>query len=603
MNRAWGMRGFKVLLALAIAFGVEGARLAWLQFGFGGSRTASGTLRQGATAQRSDELALDSGRGSFVDRNGKPLAGIPIRGLAAFPDNGMPRGTQDTIGRVAAAIGADASAFGAWLDGIRVPEVWQAKSDGRYLDLSDRQISAINHAGLLGVSVVPYVDRFAGDLFPLHAIGFVSQHPERVRTLYEDRIAHRQMSESSKVGGSGLEKSLDRLIQGIGPTRAAQVTSGSRLPLGGLGLRLLVSDNPHFPLRVTTTIDKDVQQIAQDVLVKHGVRKGAAVVLDAENADILGIVSLPTLNPYRLGAEGTDERNHALTAAPPGSVFKTVTLAAALESGVASWDEKFHCNGHYGKYGLKCWKEGGHGDITLREAYAQSCNIVFAGLAEKLDPAWLQITADRLGLGRLIGWQTDSFVDGKPLRLLGEEEAGTIFADKKNAYDGGMKTGTGIGQRNVRVTPLQAANMAVTILHGGKVFSPRIVKEIRYADGNLLATLPTHTAKSQYGAVSANTTATLREGMRAVVTEGTAESALSGAPWPLAGKSGTAELAGKSEGRNDQWFVGYGPLNGKPRYAVAVLIEDQPAGVRNRGATLFGEIMDGLRQLERNRRL
>ncbi|MFC5471671.1 peptidoglycan D,D-transpeptidase FtsI family protein [Cohnella suwonensis] len=597
------MRGFKVLLALAIVFGLEGARLAWLQLGIGSSRTASGTLRHNATAQRSDELALDSGRGSFVDRYGRPLAGISVRGLAAFPDNGMPRGTDEAVGRLAAALGTDAASFGEWLDNLRASETWKIKASGRTLDLSDRQIAEVNRAGLIGVSVVPYVDRYGGDLSPLHAIGFVSQHPERVRAIYGDRIERRRMNESSEVGGSGLEKSLDRLIQGIGPTRAAQVTSGSRLPLGGLGLRLLAGDNPHFPLRVTTTIDKDAQRIAEDVLAKHGVRKGAAVVLDAANADILAMVSLPKLNPYRIGEEGTDERNHALTGVPPGSVFKTVTLAAALESGIASWDEKFHCDGHYGKYGLKCWKEGGHGELTLREAYAQSCNVAFAGLAEKLDPAWLQITADRLGLGRQVGWHTESFADGKPLRLLGEEEAGTVFADKKTAYDGGMKTGTGIGQRNVRVTPLQVANMAVTIVHDGKAYSPRIVKELRYADGNLLAALPVHAAKSKHGAVSAETMATLRQGMRTVVTEGTAKSALSGAVWPLAGKSGTAELAGKSEGRNDQWFVGYGPATGKPRYAIAVLIEDQPAGVRNRGAALFGEIMDGLRLLERERRL
>jgi cell division protein FtsI/penicillin-binding protein 2 len=215
-----------------------------------------------------------------------------------------------------------------------------------------------------------------------------------------------------------------------------------------------------------------------------------------------------------------------------------------------------------------------------------------------MDPAWLQITAERMGLGRQIGWSSDKFLDGKPLRLLGEEEAGSIFLSKETAKDGGVRTGSGIGQRDVRVTPLQAANMAVTILHKGRVSSPRIVKEIRYADGDLMTTFPLRSDKSKYGQIEPRTAAYLIQGMLSVVESGTAKQALSGSIWPLAGKSGTAELAGKQKARNDQWFIGYGPAAGTPRYAISVLIEDQPAGLRNRGATVFGAIMDGIRLWE-----
>jgi cell division protein FtsI/penicillin-binding protein 2 len=131
------------------------------------------------------------------------------------------------------------------------------------------------------------------------------------------------------------------------------------------------------------------------------------------------------------------------------------------------------------------------------------------------------------------------------------------------------------------------------------VFAPRLVKEVRYANGELMTPLPVQSAESKYGRIGARTAALLRESMRSVVQEGTAAKALEGAVWPLAGKSGTAELAGKHKARNDQWFVGYGPAKGNPRYAVAVLIEDQPAGLRNRAASLFGAIMDGLYLQER----
>ena len=224
--------------------------------------------------------------------------------------------------------------------------------------------------------------------------------------------------------------------------------------------------------------------------------------------------------------------------------------------------------------------------------------MVFAAIAEKLDPAWIQITAERLGLGRQVGWHAESFMDGKPLRLLEEEEKGVIFAQKKMAYDGGVRTGTGIGQRDVRVTPLQAANMVVSILHGGRVAAPRIVTELRYADGDLAASLPGRNADSKYGRIRPETARALLKAMRLVATSGTAAGALGKAAWPLAGKSGTAELAGTSKGRNDHWFVGYGPAKGTPRYAVAVLIREQPSGLRNRAAAVFGKVMEHLRQLD-----
>ncbi|WP_239617522.1 peptidoglycan D,D-transpeptidase FtsI family protein [Cohnella mopanensis] len=598
MSRNWTIRTFHVLLFIAILFGIEGARLAWLQLGFGGSRTASGSLNQSAFLQHSDGLVLDSGRGQFLDRKGRLLTGVTVQSLAAFPANGKPRGSNQDLRLLASSLGVEENALEAWLAGLREPHTWNGADSDRALNMTKLQINAAERSRLLGVAVVPFVNRYSADFPPIHAVGYISQHPERVQQLYGNRLTKHRMSLKSPVGGSGLEKSMDRLLQGRGPTTVMQMTDANRHPLEGLGLRISAPKNPHFPIQVTTTLDLDIQRIAQNAMDKYGISKGAAVVLDATNADILAMVSLPRLDPYHIGASEADERNHALVAAPPGSVFKTVTLAAAIEAGVTSFDETFYCDGHYGKYGLKCWKEGGHGKLTLEQAYAQSCNVVFAGLAERMDAAWLQITAERMGFGRQVGWQTDSFIDGKPLRLLGEEEKGSIFLNKQTAQDGGVRTGTGIGQRDVRVTPLQVANVAVTLLHNGQVFSPRLVKEVRYADGGLMASINVKSAPSKYGQIEPQTARLIREGMRAVVREGTAEHALRNAKWPLAGKSGTAELSGKQKARNDQWFVGYGPADGEARYAVAVLIEDQPAGLRNRGATLFGEIMNGLRLQE-----
>lgn len=602
MNRDWKWRGLLLLLLIAILFGVEGARLAWLQLSFGSTQATSQRLIRSAVLQRTDILQLDDGRGQFRDRKGKLLTGVNVQSLAAFPDDGLVRGEAQEIRLIASSLGIDSAKFMEWLVNLRQPEVWRESNSSRILSLSKKQVEAIEAAKLRSVAVLPYRLRYPIHIKPIHAIGYISQHPERVQQLNESD-QHSPMKLTTSIGGMGLEKSMDRLLQGDAPTTVIQVSDAARHPLEGLGLRLSSPDNPHFPLQVTTTIDLDIQQLLVKAFEKHGVKEGAGVVLDVNNADILAMASFPALNPYRIGADQSDEHNHALIGAPPGSIFKLVTLAAALESEVTSWDELFECNGHYHKYGLKCWREEGHGVLSLKEAFAESCNVVFAKLAERMDPAWIQITGERMGLGRTVGWHTDKFTDGEPLRLLEEEEAGAIFLSRAAAIDGGVRTGTGIGQRDVRVTPLQAANMIVTILHNGKVLSPRIVNNIRYADGGLMTSLPAHNNGSKYGVIEKSTAELLREGMLSVVLEGTASKSLAGSIWPLAGKSGTAELAGNKKARNDQWFVGYGPADEHPRYALAVLIEDQPAGLRNRAATVFGDIMDGLHLLEQKAQL
>lgn len=478
MNGQWKIRLFHVLLIFAIIFGVEAARLAWLQLGFGGAPAAGASLVKRAVQQRADALVLDSGRGQFRDRHGRLITGETVQSLAAFPDYGMQRGADETLEQLAQSLGVNSEKLSVWLADLRVPEVWRQPGSARALDLTEAQARQVKQSQLLGVAVLPYRNRYPDGVSPIHAIGYISQHPERVQQIYGKQLSIHHIKETSSIGGSGLEKSMDRLLLGVGPTTVAQLTDASRRPLEGLGLRVMTPDNPNYPVQVITTLDLDLQRQVEKIMQKHAVRKGAAVVLDAANADIAAMVSLPALNPYHISAEDTDERNHAITAAAPGSVFKIVTLAAALESGLITGKEKFRCIGHYHKYGLKCWKEGGHGLITLEEAFAESCNVVFAGLADRMDPAWLQITGDRMGLGRQIAWSTPKFVDGKPLRLLEEEEPGVIFTDRQHAMDGGVRTGTGIGQRDVRVTPLQAANMAVTVLHNGNVYSPRLVSEV-----------------------------------------------------------------------------------------------------------------------------
>ncbi|MNZ76999.1 Penicillin-binding protein 4B [compost metagenome] len=458
--------------------------------------------------------------------------------------------------------------------------------------LSEEKGRAIEALALNGVRVLPYRNRYLPDFEAKHAIGFISQHPEWLESNYAKELASGKRARNEQVGGSGLEKSLDRLLRGAGPTAVSYFIDGQRAPLHGLDMRLTQSGSRYYPLQVWTTLDLAMQNALEAYADEQRLQKGAIVVLDARNADIVAMVSRPRLmiGQFR-SSDGSDWANHALRAVEPGSIFKLVTGAAALEAGVVGKHETFHCDGEYGKYGLSCWKEGGHGTLTLEEGLAQSCNIVFATIAERLQADQLKLVASALGVGQQVGWHRDKPFGpfNQPLRLLEEEEAGRLFAAGV-PVDGGVMAQSGIGQRDVRMSPLQAANLIVTLLNEGRVMEPRLVSEIRYAGGQRMVKLPVQRAHGPRGRIKPATARALLRGMEAVIDHGTGRSIRRGS-WAVAGKSGTAETVTAGAARNHQWFAGYGPA-ASPRYAVAVLAADRPPGSAHQATRLFRGVMD-----------
>ncbi|MFD0716521.1 peptidoglycan D,D-transpeptidase FtsI family protein [Paenibacillus sp. GCM10027626] len=580
------LAGASVLLAFLLL------RLGWVQwFAATAASGKQANWQQKAVLQREQTLVLDTGRGDFADRYGRPLTGTTYQALAAFPIDQQARGSREELGRLAAALEVTEERLTMWLAGLREPKFWLADGESVPLALTSRQVEAIKSLRVEGVRLLPYRNRYSDQTVARHAIGYISQHPEWIQQQYAAELANRKIKVNEQIGGSGLEKAFNPLLRGAGATSVMFYRDGRNKPLHGLDLRYTGPDNPYYPLEVITTIDAGIQQELEQYVDESGLREGAVVVLDARNGDIVAMISRPQMEPNALGAAHTDLANHALREAVPGSVFKLVTEAAALEAGLTAEREQFECSGDYGKYGLHCWKKGGHGKLSLQDALAQSCNIAFAALAERLQPSDLLKTADQLGIGRRIGWYSgEAFAPlTAALRLMPEEEAGRIFAVSPEKRDGGQLAQTGIGQRDVKMSPLQAANLMVTLLHNGQVFMPRLVTEIRYANGQRLSRLDTMTAPSVYGAVKPATVQTLLRGLKAVVDEGTGK-ALQSNDWRLAGKSGTAETVKDGKTRNHHWFTGFGPVE-SPRYAVAVLMENQPLGISNKATVLFGGIM------------
>jgi cell division protein FtsI/penicillin-binding protein 2 len=444
-------------------------------------------------------------------------------------------------------------------------------------------------AGLAGVYVLPYTPRDPSILGAQHVVGFVSQDPGRLAELYAEEAARGEMPLDAKIGGMGLERSLEKLLRGSGPVIAQRRRNAGGDPVPG-SLRIVQGRSGYYPLTVRTTLDGRLQRELSALADRAGLEEGAIVVLDAATGDIAAMVSRPAYDPLRIapGLPGTE--NHALRAAAPGSIFKLVTLAAALDAGVVHPKERFRCDGEYGRYGLSCWKEGGHGVLTLEEAFAQSCNVAFAQIAERLAPEQLAAAADRLGFGRPLIRPIRWPGAGGEVRPLPEEESGRVFAGRPDARDGGLLVQTAIGQRDAAATPLQAAAAVVALLHGGRVPAPRIVADIRYASGGRMAAFGTAESPSRFGRVSPRTAAFLLHGMEAVVREGTGR-ALRDAAWPLAGKSGTAQAMKDGRPVNHQWFAGFGPV-GRPRYAAAVVALNRPEGSEHQAVLLFRQVMD-----------
>jgi len=589
-----------ILTAFLVCFGLLGGRLFWLQTTAGAERPGVPSVAASAVRQRTAGVTLDPGRGHFADRDGEPLTGVAVEGLLLLP-GGPGQVAPAELRALADALGTDAARLAFEWSLKPLPRWWNAESVGNPAGepspLSPAQAEAIRRLRVPGAVVAAKTNRYPADRLAARTVGFVAEQPERMAKLYGDRLRAGALAASTPIGASGLELAFDRFLSGNDAERIVTMTDGRGDRLDGLGVRRTGGSNRYYPITAVTTLDADVQRRVEAIAVSSGLREGAIVVLDAATSDVVAASSFPgdgggSARP----GDAALRHHHALEALPPGSVMKTLVAAAALEEGVVAPDTPFFCDGAYPRYGLTCWKEGGHGHLTFAEAIAQSCNVAFADVGERLGGPTLARYAERLGLVGMVGWSGRSAVDGEPLRQWPEEQPSRLFAGEPSAADGGALAQTAIGQRDARWSALAAANWVATLLRGGSPASPRIVSELRFADGHAMERYAAKRLTAER-TLSPSTVAALKRMMEAVVAEGTGTS-LRDAAWPLAGKSGTAEAAVGGRPVVHQWFVGYGPAD-RPRYVVAALAMNRPPGSSNQATALFGAVMDALASLER----
>lgn len=515
-----------------------------------------------SVAQRRESFAIDPGRGDILDRNGRSLTGSRIRGVLVMP---LWKGGPDPgkIGRLAAILRVDPETLRNALMRVERPSLLRLPDpDGkeRVFELTEEQAKSVEKLELPGIYAKEVKVRYDDRSLARHVIGFIGQDPELVRNVFGGKYPP-----DEKIGKMGLEFTFQDDLRGMGPGKTISyfVDAGKR-PVNGLGIRMTEEDNR--AISVKTTLDADVQKAVEAAVDKHGLKRGAVVVLDAKSEDVLAMASRPQFDQNApVGKDGYPD-NKAVKAYFPGSVFKIAIAAAALEKGLVRAGDIYECPGFIGigDGRLNCWTQ--HGRITAEQGFAQSCNVVFASLAMKLGRPAIEEYAAKFGLGRLIATP----VDGK--KQLYGEEPGRIFGKRETSSR--LLANTGIGQEDVRISPLQAAHMVAAVVNDGQAGSPRLVQELLTSpDGVLYKTFP---AEGKKAVLEPETAREIKRWMRQTVEspKGTAH-ALQGAKAPVAGKTGTAQTG--RDGLYHHWFAGFVPAD-QPRYVIVVMAENVDTG-------------------------
>lgn len=424
-----------------------------------------------------------------------------------------------------------------------------------------------------------------------HVVGYVGPiSAEELATLAEQGY-----DENDLVGKLGVERAAEPILAG---------RKGGRLVVlspEGQEVKTLADVPAQQSRNVHTTLDMTLQQTAEDLL---GERKGAVVVLEVNSGRVLAMASYPRFDPNAMAnllnpqqrvaiAERPDHplvNRAAQGVYPCGSVFKVVTMTAALETGLFTPQSTFTCTGVWTRLGIPmtCWKRSGHGTIDLFNGLVESCDVVFyeVGLAlYNRDPNLLQTFARRLGFGAPTGIEV-------------AEAAGLVPDDAwKRAQIGvgwtpGDTVNMAIGQGFLLVTPLQVARMMATVANGGTFYRPTLFEmtEDVTNSANTQQFQPEVTGTLD---VRADVLQTL-QGALARVTQpprGTASFVFRNFPLPVAGKTGTAEAPG---GDPHAWFAAYAPTD-RPQIAVVAMLENAGEGsgvaaplVRDLLAAYFG---------------
>lgn len=487
-----------------------------------------------AVNQRSLRFVYATGRGQIFDRQGISLLDTRLEPVLVSFEPVLDQGTREVLAN----------------SGLARRDTVQAIREAD--PALYRLLAEKGPAGLIPLR--EEVRYGPGALAP-HVTGYV-QRQETVRR----RPAYRELS---YIARGGLEHYFNEELAAARPATLAALVDGQGRLIGGLGIRDWHNERPGRPYNIVTTIDSRIQKAVESTGGAY-LESGAVVILDPASGDILAMASFPGFSQgalfggisheeYRQLAENPYNPfiNKAIASYPPGSVFKTILAAAALDKGLMD-DQPFVCYGFIlvGDREFSCFHGQPHGEVDLTRALAVSCNAYFVSLGQRLGRELVLEYARRFGLGRA------TYI------TLGGESKGNIPSAGDLPYLGDLANAS-IGQGLVETTPLQVARLMATVVNGGRDIAPRLVLEVTDSNGGTVRRFPVRYGTRVITPASAQRLVKMLE---QVVLSGTATDAKS-LNFTTAGKSGTAQ-SGRTGVESYSWFAGFATPGDRPLVIV-----------------------------------
>ncbi|MDQ2086919.1 penicillin-binding transpeptidase domain-containing protein [Herbivorax sp. ANBcel31] len=504
-----------------------------------------------ATGQRISSIDIKKHRGNILDTNSIPFTNRVNKVYVVIKPLYL-KGNEKEIAKIAKVLDINYSNLKRVIEFKKEPVIFETDNYKKDLLINEK---------IPGISFINSLKRYDNNSLAKHVLGY--------------------LKESDGVGESGIEKSYNDILKHNTKSSIGVVTDAKENLVTGLGYRF-IDPLKDEKLHLKLTLNYHIQKIAENVMDKNSL-KGAVVIQDVINGDIVAMVSKPDFDPHKIDKylESTDKElfNRAVASYNLGSIFKIVVLASSYSENLVP-PTNCYCTGFLtlGSKEFKCssYATGGHGFVDAKDAFASSCNSYFIELGIQVGHKTILETARKFGLG--------SFTS---IKEQGIDESSGYLPNVNKHYTHGDIANISIGQGDILVTPLQVANIISTIANGGIKNTMNIVDSIVDSDGNTVKKI-----KKEQGEriLSKEICDKLKIFMEEVTVNGTGTKANLEEYGGSGGKTGSAETGQVVNGEKivHGWFAGYFPKT-NPRYSISVFVENGKSG-GNTAAPIFQDI-------------
>lgn len=485
-------------------------------------------------------IKFEPKRGRILDRNGKELvSNISVPSVVAIPV--QVKDPHDTAKKLAVVLGQQEETV---YKAITKRQSIERVPGGR--KISPEKARQIQDLNLPGIFVVEDSQRFyPNGTMAAHLFGFTG---------------------IDNQGLTGLERIYDPFLKGTQGHISYLSDARGQAMQGGSEEYVPPVDGMDMYLTIDSSIQSFIERELDQAMVAYQPDDVLAIAMNPKTGEILGMGSRPTYDPARYRDYPSEVYNRNLPiwkTYEPGSTFKIVTLAAALNEGEVKLEESFFDPGYIMVAGkrLRCWKRQGHGQETMLEVVENSCNPGFVTMGQRLQKERLFDYIKKFGFGEKTG-----------IDLIGEEN-GLLFSMNRI---GPVELGTTSFGQGVSVTPIQQMAAVSAAINGGKLMKPYVAKEWRDSVTNDIVgrTLPTEVRQ----VITPETSAKVRYALESVVAKGTGRNAyIEG--YRVGGKTGTAQKVRNGRYVNGEYivsFIGFAPAD-DPQIVVYFAVDNPKA--------------------------